>query len=54
MRWAQRAAFLLLAAMMALGAARLPTSPRRDTADGVYVYEGYAAATDAPWDEKAL
>lgn len=54
MRWAQRAAFLLLAAVMALGAARLPTSPRRDTADGVYVYEGYAAATDAPWDEKSL
>ena len=52
-RWIQRAAFLLLAAVMALGAARLPTSPQRDT-DGVYVYNGYAAATDAPWDEKSL
>ncbi len=54
MRWAQRAAFLLLAAVMALGAARLPTSPQRDTADGVYVYNGFAAAADAPWDEKSL
>ena len=54
MRWAQRAAFLLLAAVMALGAARLPTSPQRDAADGVYVYNGFAAAADAPWDEKSL
>ena len=54
MRWVQRGAFLLLAAVMALGAARLPTSPQRDAANEVYVYNGYAAATDAPWDEKSL
>ena len=53
-RWVQRAAFLLLAAVMALGAARLPTSSQRDAASEVYVYNGYAAATDAPWDEKSL
>ena len=53
-RMVQRAAFLLLAAVMALGAARLPTSPQRDAANEVYVYNGYAAATDAPWDEKSL
>ena len=53
-RMVQRGAFLLLAAVMALGAARLPTSPQRDTANEVYVYNGYAAATDAPWDEKSL
>ena len=53
-RMVQRAAFLLLAAVMALGAARLPTSPQRDAANEVYIYNGYAAATDAPWDEKSL
>lgn len=53
-RMVQRGAFLLLAAVMALGAARLPTSPQRDAANEVYVYNGYAAATDAPWDEKSL
>ena len=37
MRWVQRAAFLLLAAVMALGAARLPTSPQRAAANEVYV-----------------
>lgn len=52
----QRIVFLLLAAAMLIAAALLPSSPKKqDTADPkVYVYEGYAAATDAPWDGKSL
>ena len=52
----QRIVFLLLAAAMLIAAALLPSSPtKQDTAaPKVYVYEGYAAATDAPWDGKSL
>ncbi len=53
-RRVQRAVFLLLAAALLFIAARLPTSPQQETADIVYVYGGYAAAADAPWDEKSL
>ncbi len=52
----QRIVFLLLAAAMLIAAALLPSSPtKQDTADPkIYVYEGYAAATDAPWDGNSL
>lgn len=53
---AQRVLFLLLAAVMTVAAAKI--SPVREAAPpeepANYVYSGYAAATDAPWDEKSL
>lgn len=59
MRAVQRTAFLLLAAAMLIAAALLPSSrkPPQDTGTektAVYVYRGYGAATDAPWDGKSL
>lgn len=59
MRAVQRTAFLLLAAAMLIAAALLPSSrkPPQDTGTektAVYVYKGYGAATDAPWDGKSL
>lgn len=59
MRAVQRTAFLLLAAAMLIAAALLPSSrkPPQDTETektAVYVYRGYGAATDAPWDGKSL
>ena len=58
MRAVQRTAFLLLAAAMLIAAALLPSSrkPPQDTETektAVYVYRGYGAATDAPWDGKS-
>ena len=52
----QRGAFLLMAAALVLGAAKLPahTSQPSAPADTVYVYEGYAAKTDAPFDADSL
>lgn len=52
---AQRVLFLLLAAVMTVAAAKI--SPVREATPeepASYVYHGYAAATDAPWDEKSL
>lgn len=59
MRAVQRTAFLLLAAAMLIAAALLPSSrkPPQDAETektAVYVYRGYGAATDAPWDGKSL
>lgn len=51
----QRILFLLLAAVMTVSAAKLSPvreAPPEEPAN--YVYCGYAAATDAPWDEKSL
>ena len=55
-RWAQRGAFLLLAAALLTGAARVPahTAAPSDPADTVYVYDGYAAKTDAAFDAASL
>lgn len=55
-RMVQRGAFLLMAATLVLGAAKLPahTSQPSAPADTVYVYEGYAAKTDAPFDADSL
>lgn len=55
-RMVQRGAFLLMAAALVLGAAKLPahTSQPSAPADTVYVYEGYAAKTDAPFDADSL
>ena len=40
---------------MVIAAAAIPTRRvQEDTLPEVYVYRGYAAATDAPWDEKSL
>ena len=52
----QRGAFLLMAATLVLGAAKLPTHTSQPSApaDTVYVYEGYAAKTDAPFDADSL
>ena len=49
-------AFLLMAAALVLGAAKLPahTSQPSAPADTVYVYEGYAAKTDAAFDAASL
>lgn len=54
--WVQRGIFLLLAAAMAVtGAYLTPIKEIEETAlPETYVYEGYAAATDSPWDEKSL
>lgn len=55
-RLAQRGAFLLLAAVLLAGAARVPahTAAPSDPADTVYVYDGYAARTDAAFDAASL
>ena len=54
-RWIERGVFLLAAAAMVIAAAAIPTRRvQEDTLPEVYVYRGYAAATDAPWDEKSL
>ena len=52
----QRGAFLLLAAALVLGAARLPDHTAEPPApdDVVYVYNGYAARTDAAFDAASL
>lgn len=52
----QRGAFLLLAAALVLGAARLPGHTAEPPApdDVVYVYNGYAAKTDAAFDTDSL
>lgn len=52
----QRGAFLLMAAALVLGAARLPghTPEPPAPADAVYVYDGYAAKTDAAFDAASL
>ena len=52
----QRGGFLLLAAALLLGAARLPghTAEPPAPADAVYVYDGYAARTDAAFDTDSL
>ena len=52
----QRGGFLLLAAVLLLGAARLPghTAEPPAPADAVYVYDGYAARTDAAFDAASL
>ena len=54
-RWIERGVFLLAAAAMVIAAAAVPTRRvQEDTQPEVYVYRGYAAATDAPWSEKSL
>lgn len=55
-RVVQRGGFLLLAAALLLGAARLPghTAEPSAPADAVYVYDGYAARTDAAFDAASL
>ena len=55
-RVVQRGGFLLLAAALLLGAARLPghTAEPPAPADAVYVYDGYAARTDAAFDAASL
>ena len=55
-RMVQRGAFLLMAAALVLGAAKLPAHTPQPSApaDTVYVYEGYAAKTDAPFDADSL
>ena len=54
-RWIERGVFLLAAAAMVIAAAAIPTRrAQEDTSPQVYVYRGYAAATDAPWSEKSL
>ena len=54
-RWIERGVFLLAAAAMVIAAAAIPTRrAQEDTLPEVYVYRGYAAATDAPWSEKSL
>lgn len=53
-RWVQRAAFLLLAAALTVGAARLPEPSRQPELPATYVYQGCAAGTDAAWDERSL
>ena len=46
----ERGVFLLAAAAMVIAAAAIPTRrAQEDTLPEVYVYRGYAAATDAPW-----
>lgn len=53
---AQRGGFLLLAAALLLGAARLPghTAAPAAPAGAVYVYDGCAAKTDAAFDAASL
>ena len=53
---AQRGGFLLIAAALLLGAAGLPghTAEPPSSTDTVYVYEGYAARTDAAFDAASL
>lgn len=54
-RWIERGVFLLAAAAMVIVAAAIPTRRvQEDTQPEIYVYRGYAAATDAPWSEKSL
>ena len=54
-RWIERGVFLLAAAAMVIAAAAVPTRRvQEDTQPEIYVYRGYAAATDAPWSEKSL
>ena len=55
-RVVQRGGFLLLAAALLLGAARLPGHKAEPPApaDVVYVYDGYAARTDAAFDAASL
>lgn len=54
-RWIERGVFLLAAAAMVIAAAAIPTRRvQEDTQPEIYVYRGYAAATDAPWSEKSL
>ena len=54
-RWIERSVFLLAAAAMVIVAAAIPTRRvQEDTQPEIYVYRGYAAATDAPWSEKSL
>ena len=54
----QRGAFLLMAAALVLGISRIPApAPEPETPapeDVVYVYNGYAAKTDAPFDADSL
>ena len=52
----QRGVFLLLAAAVLTGAARVPshTAEPSGSADTVYVYDGYAAKTDAAFDAASL
>ena len=55
-RMVQRGVFLLLAAAVLTGAARVPshTAEPSGSADTVYVYDGYAAKTDAAFDAASL
>lgn len=55
-RMVQRGVFLLLAAALLTGAARVPahTAEPSGSADTVYVYDGYAAKTDAAFDAASL
>ena len=54
-RWIERGVFLLAAAAMVIAAAAIPARRvQEDTQPEIYVYRGYAAATDAPWSEKSL
>lgn len=51
--WVQRGAFLLLAAVLTVTGSYL-TPIREPALPEAYVYNGYAAATDSPWDEPSL
>lgn len=57
-RLVQRGAFLLMAAALVLGISRIPApAPEPETPtpeDVVYIYNGYAAKTDAPFDADSL
>ena len=55
-RMVQRGAFLLLAAALLLGISRIPAPAPEPPApdDVVYVYNGYAAKTDAAFDKDSL
>ena len=52
----QRGAFLLMAAALVLGISRIPAPAPEPSApdDVVYVYNGYAAKTDAAFDTDSL
>ena len=52
----QRGAFLLMAAALVLGISRIPAPAPEPSApdDVVYVYNGYAAKTDAAFDAASL
>ena len=57
-RMVQRGAFLLMAAALVLGISRIPApapAPEPSAPDDVvYVYNGYAAKTDAAFDTDSL